>query len=202
MHFGSKMSYETQFECLSDVLPVNDALDVTNGKWKLMILFSIMRENKRFREIELSISEITSKVLANELKDLEENKLIIRTVYDDVHILVKYTPTDYVKSLEKVMKELHILETITAKKCSECSYCISEYSARTGFYCLSLLFLLRVKMKNPETEAISGFCCNLLYRSAEKEGFEPPDPWLQINGFQDRRIRPLCHFSAAKIIFF
>jgi hypothetical protein len=39
-------------------------------------------------------------------------------------------------------------------------------------------------------------------RSAEKEGFEPPDPWLQINGFQDRRIRPLCHFSAAKIIFF
>jgi hypothetical protein len=38
--------------------------------------------------------------------------------------------------------------------------------------------------------------------SAEKEGFEPPDPWKQINGFQDRRIRPLCHFSAAKIIFF
>jgi hypothetical protein len=30
---------------------------------------------------------------------------------------------------------------------------------------------------------------------AEKEGFEPPEPWLQFNGFQDRRIRPLCHFS-------
>jgi hypothetical protein len=39
-------------------------------------------------------------------------------------------------------------------------------------------------------------------RDAEKEGFEPPDPWKQINGFQDRRIRPLCHFSAAKIMFF
>ena len=38
--------------------------------------------------------------------------------------------------------------------------------------------------------------------SAEKEGFEPPVPWIQDNGFQDRRIRPLCHFSAAKIIFF
>ena len=34
-----------------------------------------------------------------------------------------------------------------------------------------------VKIKNPETEAISGFCCNLLFYSAEKEGFEPPDPW-------------------------
>jgi hypothetical protein len=30
---------------------------------------------------------------------------------------------------------------------------------------------------------------------AEKEGFEPPIPWIQNNGFQDRRIRPLCHFS-------
>ena len=57
-------------------------------------------------------------------------------------------------------------------------------------------------MKNPETEAISGFCCKLHFQSAEKEGFEPPDPWKQINGFQDRRIRPLCHFSAAKIVFF
>jgi hypothetical protein len=50
-------------------------------------------------------------------------------------------------------------------------------------------------MKNPETEAISGFCCKLHLLSAEKEGFEPPEPWLQFNGFQDRRIRPLCHFS-------
>jgi hypothetical protein len=34
---------------------------------------------------------------------------------------------------------------------------------------------------------------------AEKEGFEPPVPWIQDNGFQDRRIRPLCHFSSLKI---
>jgi hypothetical protein len=53
-------------------------------------------------------------------------------------------------------------------------------------------------MKNPETEAISGFCCKLHFQSAEKEGFEPPDPWLQINGFQDRRIQPLCHFSISQ----
>src|SRR5665811_1086156 len=55
-------------------------------------------------------------------------------------------------------------------------------------------------MKNPETEAISGFCCKLHFHSAEKEGFEPPEPWLQFNGFQDRRIRPLCHFSISQII--
>ena len=97
-----------QSECLSEMLPIRDALDVINGKWKMMILISIMHDNKRFREIERSIPKITSKVLAKELKDLEENKLIKRTVYDDVPVLVEYTPTDYVKSLEKVMRELQI----------------------------------------------------------------------------------------------
>jgi hypothetical protein len=37
---------------------------------------------------------------------------------------------------------------------------------------------------------------------AEKEGFEPPIPWIQNNGFQDRRIRPLCHFSKLVIFLF
>jgi hypothetical protein len=55
-------------------------------------------------------------------------------------------------------------------------------------------------MKKPETEAISGFCCKLHFHLAEKEGFEPPEPWLQFNGFQDRRIRPLCHFSFSVIL--
>ncbi len=39
---------------------------------------------------------------------------------------------------------------------------------------------------------------------AEEEGFEPPVPCKQNNGFQDRRIRPLCHSSSApqKYTFF
>ena len=36
---------------------------------------------------------------------------------------------------------------------------------------------------------------------AEKEGFEPPEA-INLNGFQDRRYRPLCHFSGGKIMFF
>jgi hypothetical protein len=50
----------------------------------------------------------------------------------------------------------------------------------------------------------TGLCIDLHLLSAEKEGFEPPVRRLADNGFQDRRIRPLCHFSfsAAKIIFF
>ena len=60
----------------------------------------------RFREIERSIPKITSKVLAKELKDLEEHQLIKRTVYDESPVLVEYTTTPYSSSLSEVIKAL------------------------------------------------------------------------------------------------
>lgn len=94
-------------DCLKQMLPIRDALDVINGKWKMMIIVSIMHGNKRFREIERSIPKITSKVLAKELKDLEQHKIIKRTVYDDYPVTVEYTATEYSNSLEKVITELY-----------------------------------------------------------------------------------------------
>jgi DNA-binding HxlR family transcriptional regulator len=93
-------------ECSSMMIPVRDALDVISGKWKLMILISISAGNKRFREIERSIPKINSKVLAKELKDLEEHKLIKRTVFDDYPVLIEYTILPYAESLGDVIKAL------------------------------------------------------------------------------------------------
>ncbi len=100
------MSKTNHTECLAAMLPVRDALDVISGKWKLLILISISSGNNRFREIERSIPKITSKVLAKELKSLEENKLIKRTVYDDSPVTVEYTTTPYATSLSAVIKAL------------------------------------------------------------------------------------------------
>ena len=94
-------------DCLSIMLAVRDTLDVINGKWKLLIIISITHGNKRFREIERSIPKINSKVLAKELKDLEEHKLIKRTVYDEAPVLIEYTVTNYVDSLETVILEMY-----------------------------------------------------------------------------------------------
>jgi DNA-binding HxlR family transcriptional regulator len=93
-------------ECLEALIPVRDALDVINGKWKLQILISISAGNNRFREIERSIPKINPKVLAKELKDLEEHKLIKRTVFDDSPVLVEYTLLPYAESLGGVIKAL------------------------------------------------------------------------------------------------
>lgn len=93
-------------ECLSALLPVRDTLDVIGGKWKLLILISIWEGNKHFREIERSIPKLTTKVLSNELKTMEQNQLIHRSVINGFPVRTEYTPTEYSKTLQKVIMAL------------------------------------------------------------------------------------------------
>lgn len=94
-------------ECQKVIMPVRDALDVINGKWKLPIIIAISRGFKRFREIERNIPKITSKVLSKELKDLETHKLLKRTVFDSQPVTVEYTLTPYAATLNPVIDALH-----------------------------------------------------------------------------------------------
>lgn len=93
-------------ECLSALMPVRDTLDIIGGKWKLLILISVWEGNKHFREIERSIPKLSTKVLAKELKEMEMNKLINRTVVNGFPVRTEYTPTEYSKTLRKVIREL------------------------------------------------------------------------------------------------
>lgn len=93
-------------ECLSALVPVKDTLDIIGGKWKILILISVWEGNRHFREIERSIPKLSTKVLAKELKDMEANKLVIRTVVNGFPVRTEYTPTEYSKTLQKVINEL------------------------------------------------------------------------------------------------
>ena len=94
-------------DCLQQMLPIRDALDVISGKWKVLILTSIMQGNRRFKEIETSVPKINPKVLSKELKDMEEHQLIKRIVHDGPPVLIEYVATAYSRTLKKVMMELH-----------------------------------------------------------------------------------------------
>lgn len=97
-----------QLDCLTQMQPIRDALEVISGKWKVLILTAIMRGNRRFTEIEASLPNINPKVLAKELKDMEQHQLIRRVVHaDDQPVLIEYVATEYSRSLKKVMLELH-----------------------------------------------------------------------------------------------
>ena len=93
--------------CKASVNAVRDALYVVNGKWKLPMLVSLMNGPKRFKELQRDLEEITPKVLSKELRDLELNGFVTRTVYDTTPVTVIYERTDYANSLSKVIGELH-----------------------------------------------------------------------------------------------
>jgi len=94
-------------ECTKTLLPIKDALDVLNGKWKLQIIISISFGKKRFKQIQREITGISPKVLSNELKDLEMNELVKRTVYNTSPITVEYEITPYGRTLNPLIEELH-----------------------------------------------------------------------------------------------
>ncbi|CAH0997373.1 putative HTH-type transcriptional regulator YtcD [Emticicia aquatica] len=93
-------------ECSKMIVPVRDALEILNGKWKLPIILSVSFGTKRFKQISKEINGITDKMLSKELKDLELNQLIKRTVLDTFPPTVEYSITEHGKSLEKLIEEL------------------------------------------------------------------------------------------------
>ena len=93
-------------ECLASLRPVRDALEILSGRWKIPILIALSSRPKRFNEISKDINGITDKMLSKELKDLEINKLVTRTVYDTFPPTVEYASTEHSKTLSNVIMAL------------------------------------------------------------------------------------------------
>ncbi|MBD1386674.1 helix-turn-helix transcriptional regulator [Mucilaginibacter rigui] len=91
-----------------EVQALQDTIYVIGGKWKLPIINSICNGNRRFREIERSIPGITTRMLSRELKDMEANKLVKRTVTPTSPVTVEYSPTDYCYSFADII--LHMIK--------------------------------------------------------------------------------------------
>lgn len=102
--------------CPKNILAIKDALEALEGKWKLLILFSLSRGPKRFKQLSREVFGITDKTLSSELKRLESNKLIKREIHDTFPPTVEYSITPHGKSLEKVTEELHLWGVSHRKK--------------------------------------------------------------------------------------
>jgi len=97
---------KTYCDCLETIKPVRDTLDVINGKWKLPIIISVGVGNERFTDIQDSISGITPKVLAKELKELEQHKLLKRLIIDDYPVRISYKLEAYADTLTPIIYSL------------------------------------------------------------------------------------------------
>jgi len=92
--------------CSAAANAIRDALYVIGGKWKLPILMTLAGGPQRFRELQKMLETITPKVLSKELKELELNEFVKRTVHPTTPVTVEYSLTHYSTSLQKVLIEL------------------------------------------------------------------------------------------------
>ncbi|SDM56075.1 transcriptional regulator, HxlR family [Fictibacillus solisalsi] len=84
--------------------PIEVTLDVVCGKWKGVILCLLQENDYRFGELKDQLYSVTPKVLTQQLRELEEDGLITRTVYPQVPPKVVYSLTPYGKDLEDTLR--------------------------------------------------------------------------------------------------
>lgn len=85
---------------------VDTTLQVIGGKWKPVILWHLTQQTLRFSELEKRIHGITQKMLTQQLREMEHDRLITRTVYPQVPPKVEYALTEHGKSLQSVLRAL------------------------------------------------------------------------------------------------
>ncbi len=82
-------------------------LNLVGGKWKIMILCVIDREDiVRYGDLRRAVYGITNTMLANSLKELEQDGMVNRKQYDEMPVRVEYSLTDKAKSLIPILLEL------------------------------------------------------------------------------------------------
>ena len=82
-------------------------LNIVGGKWKIMILCVIdNNEVVRYGDLRRTVYGITNTMLAQSLKELENDGLICRTQYNEMPVRVEYSLTEKTKSMIPILLEL------------------------------------------------------------------------------------------------
>ncbi len=87
--------------------PLEATLDVIGGKWKLYLLWHLRQETKRYGELKRSTRGITEKMLIQQLRELESDRLVKRKVYPEIPPKVEYSLTPYGKTFVPILQLLN-----------------------------------------------------------------------------------------------
>ena len=84
---------------------IDTCLELISGKWKPLILWKLSQCNAmRFGEFQRAIPGITKKMLAQQLRELERDQLVIRTIYGTVPPKVEYALSGFGQTLRPVLE--------------------------------------------------------------------------------------------------
>lgn len=98
--------YEQKLDSLRDSCPVRAAIDVIRGRWKPSILWELHQSTKRFSDLQAALPEVTAQALTVQLRQLEADGVVVRTVYPEVPVRVEYALSASGRELSAVMDQL------------------------------------------------------------------------------------------------
>jgi DNA-binding HxlR family transcriptional regulator len=86
--------------------PVATTVQLIGNKWKLLIIRNLLVRPWRFNELKNSLEGISQKVLTDNLRSMEEDGIITRTVYAEVPPRVEYALSDLGESLRPILDSM------------------------------------------------------------------------------------------------
>ena len=93
--------------CTGSNCPVVATLNMIGGKYKALILWHLLDTVLRFGELHKLIPQATPKMLTQQLRELEEDNLVVRTVYPVVPPKVEYELSNLGKSIEPILTAIY-----------------------------------------------------------------------------------------------
>lgn len=86
--------------------PVATTVQMIGGKWKLLILRNLLDRPWRFNELRRDLEGISQKVLTDSLRSMEQDGIVVRTVYPEVPPRVEYSLSELGESMRPIIKAM------------------------------------------------------------------------------------------------
>ena len=83
--------------------PVTHFMNKVGGKWKTLILYAISKNHNRFSMLQKVIPLISKQMLVNQLRELEEDKIIERKIFAEIPPRVEYSISEYGDSMMPII---------------------------------------------------------------------------------------------------
>ena len=88
--------------------PVEITLDILSGRWKVMIIHQLLEGTKRFNQLQRELAGITHRTLAKQLREMEEQGLILRHDFREIPPRVEYSLSPLGLTLKDVLQAMHV----------------------------------------------------------------------------------------------
>lgn len=93
-------------QAVAEQCPVEVGLNILSGRWNLRILWHLSKGPIRFNELQRRLGTITTKTLSQQLRELEQQGIVVRTVFPETPPRVEYSLSEIGLTLNPILAQL------------------------------------------------------------------------------------------------